>query len=421
VIGEKACAESFVDHFGKRAFRRPLTPSERSALLVLYDGAAQEAGFASGIRIVIEAALQMPQFLYRLEFGAADEVGEEIVRLDDWEIASRLSYLLWGSMPDDELLAAAERGDLSTAKQIEDQARRMLADPRARDAVTEFHAQWLDYYRIESVGKDPVLFPEYTPELGELMRQEIAALIDHVVFGERGGLAELLTAPYTFLNRQLATFYGETGPIGTAFEKVDLDPSRRAGIVTAGALMAINAHSNQTSPVHRGKLVREQYLCETMPPPPPGVTIMVPEPDPSSSARERFAQHSADPACKGCHTLMDPIGFGFESYDSLGRSRDTENGQPIDDSGEIVGSDVPGPFDGAIELAGKLASSAQVQECYVTQWFRYGYGRGETVDDSCNLGRLNKLYDAGDGDIAELLVALTQTDAFLYRRAEVQP
>jgi hypothetical protein len=159
-----------------------------------------------------------------------------------------------------------------------------------------------------------------------------------------------------------------------------------------------------------------------MPPPPPGVMIMVPEPDAMSTARERFAEHSASPACRGCHQLMDPIGFGFEAYDTLGRYRELEdNGDPIDDSGEIIGSDVPGAFDGAVELASILASSRQVQDCYVTQWFRYGYGRGETLDDGCNLGRLSARFDASEGDIVELLVALTQSEAFLYRRAEAQP
>ncbi len=419
--GQDTCAGQFIDRFGQRAFRRPLTADERELFFQLYYSGKQAGGFASGIRIVIEAALQMPQFLYRIERGVpapGDPPG--MASLDDWEIASRLSYLVWGSMPDDELLDAAERGELSTAGQIEAQARRMLADPKAHAVVREFHEQWLDTNRVAGIAKDPALFPEYSPEIGELLRRETGAFVEDVVFSESGTLSELLTAPYTFLNEELAEYYGEPRLSGQSLRRVDVDPAERAGIITSGALLAINAHSNQTSPVHRGKLVREQFLCEVMPPPPPDVMIIVPEPEPGASARERFAEHSASPACNGCHRLMDPIGFGFERYDSLGRFRDREDGEPIDDSGEIHGSDAAGTFDGAIELASILAASEQVQDCYVTQWFRFGYGRGETVDDGCNIGRLSSVFTTSGGNVVELLVALTQSDAFRYRRAEVE-
>lgn len=416
-VGEDACAKQFIATFGKRAFRRPLTPEESSALFGVYQAGRAIEDFRLGIRAVIETALQSPQFLYRVEFGAEPIApGEPVVRLTPWEMASRLSYFLWGSMPDDELFAAAEAGELVTKEQIAAQARRMLDDPRAHEAAGHFHRQWLDYDRVASVGKDAALFPEWSPAIAALLRDEAEAFFDHVTFDdEQGTLGTLLTAPYAFVDDELAAFYGIEIEPGPGLRKVET--GQRAGLLSLGALLAANAHSNQTSPVHRGKLVREQLLCDVMPPPPPGAVIEVPEPDPDSTARERFAEHSKNPACSSCHSLMDPIGFGFESYDAVGRYRTTEDGEPIDASGVLTESDVDGEFVGLAELAAKLAASDDVRRCYVKQWFRYAHGRGEFGDDACTIDGLVASFAATGGTIEELLVALTQTDAFLYRRA----
>lgn len=413
-IGEDACADQFIDSFGPRAFRRPLAEAERQMMRDLFD-IGKADGFREGIEMVIEAALQSPRFLYRVEFGVPDESGGGVARLDDWEMASRLSYFLWGSMPDEELFAAAAAGELHEPEQIEAQARRLLKDPRARAAVENFHRQWLDYDRIANVGKDATLFPEWSTAVGDLMLEETRSFLEYAVFDGGGDLQTLLGAPVTFLNQELAEFYGVDGVMGDAFQLVEVDPGERAGLLTMGTLLTINAHSNQTSPVHRGKLVREQFLCDIMPAPPPDVDITVPEPTPGSTAKELFAQHSEDPSCNGCHRLMDPIGFGFENYDAVGRFRTTENDEPIDATGEIVDSDIAGTFDGAVDLAGKMASSGEVEQCYALMWFRYGYGRGESKDDDCTLDALGTAFEESGGDIGELLVALTQTDAFLYR------
>ena len=415
--GEEACAQQFIASFARRAFRRPLAQEEADMLLGVYQAGRADADFRAGIEMVIEVALQSPAFLYRVEFGVAPAAGEATVRLDSWETASRLSYFLWGSMPDPDLFAAAEAGKLSTKEEIAAQARRMLDEPRAREATADFHQQWLHYDRIASVGKDAALFPAWSPAVGQLMRAETSTFIDHVVFDDGGDLHALLTAPYSFMNKDLAAFYGVTGPAGDAFERVDLDPTQRAGILTTGTLLTINAHSNQTSPVHRGKLVRERFFCAQMPPPPKDVKITVPEPKAGSTARERFAEHSQNKACSGCHELMDGIGFGFENYDAVGRYRTEEDGKTIDASGSIARSDVDGTFDGAVEMSKKLADSHQVERCYATQWFRYAYGRGESAEDACTVTALGDQFAETGGDIKELIVALTQTDAFLYRKA----
>lgn len=422
------CATSFIEKFAKRAYRRPLTDDERAELQAIYAAAAAlyaddpnpvVAAHREGIQMVIEAVLQSPAFLYRVELGeglsAVDAAGE-IMPLTSYEMASRLSYFLWGTMPDDELLALAEADGLREKGQIAEAARRMLDDDKARDAVAMFHQQWLDYDRVSNVTKDPDLFPEWSPALGELLRQEMRSFVEHVVFDENGDLRELLTAPYSYADEELAAFYGKEVS-GDTFQMVSFAPEEHAGILSMGALLSYYAHTNQTSPVHRGKLVREQLLCDVLAPPPADVMFQLPEPDPSSTARERFSQHSADPACSGCHALMDPIGFGFESFDAVGRYRALENGEPVDASGKLTGTDVNGTFNGVRELAETLATSDDVKSCYSKMWFRFAYGRGETEEDACNLQQLDQAFEQSGGNVKELLVALTQTDAFLYRLA----
>ena len=426
VAGAEACAKQFIETFGRRAFRRPLAQEEKDAFFAVYQVGAAEADepdpFRIGVELVIQAALQAPAFLYRVEMGVAPEGDAPYVLLTDQEMASRLSYFLWGTMPDQELFDAADAAKLHTKEDVEQQARRMLADPKARAAITEFHTQWLDYNRIGNITKDAALFPDYSPAIGTMMREEMSTFIDHAVFDEGGGFATLMTAPTSYMPPELATFYGLPVPDGAPPGqpiKVDLDPTQRGGLLTMGVLMTINAHTNQTSPVHRGKLVREQFLCYQMPPPPPNVNATPPEPTEGQTAKERFKAH-AEGTCAGCHVYMDSIGFGFENFDSVGRFRTKEGSEPIDATGSVFDSDVP-DFKDAVELVNNMADSQDVQQCYVKEWFRFGYGRGESKVDACTIETLNKTFDDKGGDIRELLVALTQTDAFLYRRSGGTP
>ena len=411
------CAAHFIETFGKKAFRRPLSEDEQTAYQNLWAAWTAE-GQQTAIRIVLTAMLQSPHFLYRVEFGMPDPVEEGIVRLTDHELASRLAYLIWNSMPDDELFVAAESGKLANREEIAAQAERMLADPRAHDAVANFHDQWLGLQGVESVTKDLEANPTYDESLRALWKQETEAFVNHVIFEGEGDLGTLFTAPYTMANDKLADFYGVSGPGGAELEQVDLDPAQRAGILTQASVMAVNAQSNQTSPVFRGKFVREKLLCQILPPPPDDIDINPPAVDPSATTRERYEAHKNDPACSGCHNLMDPIGFGFENYDAVGLYRTKEGTLPVDASGEVVGADdADGKFVGAVELAKQLAESDTVRQCVVTQWFRFGYGRAEEKADDCTMGVLNEAFAASDWNIESLLLALTQTDAFAYRRA----
>ena len=411
-----ACGRDFIAGFGKRAYRRPLDADDLAPLTAVFD-AGKATDLKTGIRLVIATALQSPRFLYRVELGAAPRAGATVVKLDDWEMAARLSYLLWHSAPDDMLFAAAEAGRLTAAADVAAQVRRMVADPRARGVVADFNAQWLRVDEIDGVEKVATAFPKYSPAIAGLMQQETSTFLDYVTWDGAGDLATILTAPFTFANATLAQYYGFAGVSGDAFVKTPLGAAtHRAGVLSQGGLLSLLGKADQTSPVHRGKFVREQLLCMQLPPPPANITIKPPELSTTLTTRQRFTQHSIDPACTGCHHLMDPIGLGFEDFDGAGVFRASENGQPIDDSGEVQDSDVTGPFHGVGELAAKLSSSAQVRSCVATKWFRYGYGRGETAADACSLESLNIQFAAGGFKILDLLIGLTQTDAFLYRQ-----
>lgn len=417
--GEDACAQMFVEHFGKRAFRRPLKASEKNRFIELYNfGRTTYQSHAEGLALVIQAALQSPHFLYRVEFGMPDVVERDVVKLDPYETASRLSYLLWNTMPDEALFEAADSQSLSTKEQIERQARRMLEDPKARQAVTNFHTQWLELSHIEHVAKDKTVYPAYSDELRPLWIEETQRFLEYVVFDGEGDVGTIMSAPYSLMNADLAAFYGisEGAPQGSAFEKVMLNPEQRAGLLTQASLLSYHAKPNQSSPVHRGKFVRERLLCQTLPPPPNNIEIKPPDVKPGATTRERFSEHAKNPACIGCHQLMDPIGFGFEHYDGIGMWRDEDQDLPVDATGKVIKtSDIDGAFDGAVELAKKLAESEEVRQCVATQWFRFGYGRAEGEEDACTMADLQGVFAASGGNVRELLVALTQTESFLYR------
>lgn len=417
--GERGCAEVFVRHGGLRIYRRPLEETEVDAYLGLYDLIAADEGYASALGAVLEAFLQSPHFLYRVEPGVGDPLGDgTVVALGPYELATRLSYFMWASAPDEALLTAAGDGELATAEGIEAQARRLLADPRARFGVANFHDQWLQLRAVLGAFRDPIFYRDFDAELRSLMRMETLRFVDHVVFDGAGNLNALLTEPYSVQNAALADFYDAGIIAPEEFAKVALDPQRRAGILTQGAIVASHAKFNDTSPVLRGKFIREQLLCQLLAPPPADLMVQAPSPDPNLTTRERYAQHSEDPACGGCHMLMDELGFIMEHYDPVGRWRDEElmTGLEVDAVGVVEHTvDADGQVYGAVELAHQLAGSGQVASCYVTQWWRYANGRAETGADECSLGAVGETFLATGGDIRELLVAVTQTDAFRYR------
>lgn len=419
-IGADACARQFVRAFGRRAWRRPLSDAEAERLTALFAVAAEsgdEGAFARGARMVIEALLQSPYFLYRIEIGEPVPDRPGLRKLDGFEIASRLSYLIWGSMPDDALLTAADAGELSTADQVAAQARRMMADPKARDGLLAFFDQWLRLDEVRAIDRDPMYFPDWRAGWRTLWYEETRRFLEHLLWSGEATLGDLLAASYTFVNGPLAEFYGIEGVEGPEWVKVALDPARRAGLLTQASVLALTSKPNTTSPVFRGLFVRDRLLCTPLPPPPADLVVVPPDPDPELTTRERYREHSQNEACAGCHRLIDPVGFGFEHFDALGRWRDTENGRPIDATGELLATlDADGPFDGAAELSRRLAASEHVQRCVTRQFFRFAFGRGETPADRCAIEALFRDYAESDQDFLVLVERLVRTDAFRYRR-----
>ncbi len=414
------CASEFLADFTARAYRRPLDADELDRVLGVYQTGKTESGgdMQAGLRVAIAAVLQSPHFLYHVEFGAP-QAGDDMVALDGYELASRLSYFLWDTMPDGALFDAAATGGLQTADGVREQVDRMLASPKAQETIALFHQQWLGMDELEHAEKDPEMFPTYDGTLAESMKDDVASFANWVLTEGDGRLATLLTANVTLTDDpRLHEIYGVTPPADRiAGEPIELPAEERAGILTMPGVMAEHAHPDQTSPIHRGVLLRQNFFCQQLPPPPPDVDNVPPSPSPDATTRERFSQHTDDAACSGCHVQIDPLGFGLESYDSVGAFRTEEdNGLPIDDVGEIVLSDVDGPFEGGPELAALLAQSGTVQECASRQWFRFALGRVETEADECAIDGIAEAFQDSDADVRVLLREIALSSAFRFRK-----
>ncbi|WP_438020476.1 DUF1592 domain-containing protein [Sorangium sp. So ce315] len=411
---EAACARTIIERLAPLAYRRPLAAGEADELLDLYTVGRTDATFAVGIATVIEALLQSPDFLYRVEWGTPDPARPELRRPTGDEMATRLSYLLWGTMPDDELRRAAQAGELSTKEGVRAHAERMLEDPRSRTTIRFFFDNLLPISSLADLERNAETFPNFSRAIGALMREETQRLLEHEVFEGEGTWPAILTAPYTFLNGPLAEFYGVPGVTGDEFRKVELDTTQRLGILTHAGMMAGTTHSNTTNPVVRGSFVLQKLMCVTIPLPTGDILEKVKPPDPYSgkTARERFSQHSEDPTCAGCHQFMDPVGFAFENYDAVGLYRATENDVVIDPSGFVPGE--LGEVSGPIELAQKLAESDDVQRCFSKRWAEYAYGLTLRAEDACTGQAVRDAFEASGYNVKQLIIDLTQTDAFLY-------
>ncbi len=411
--GEDVCAKSFVADFGRKAFRRNLSEAESTAFYAVYQAGKEGTGHLDGLRAVIEMALQSPQFLYRVELGKKVE-GQSVLRPTSVEMATRLSYLLWGSMPDGPLLDLASAGQLETKEQIRTQAELMLQDKRARDVVRYFTTTLYGIAGLDGLERDAATFPTYSRSLGPLFRQETEHFIEDVVFNGAGDFATLFNASFSFVNGPLAAFYGIPGVTGDQFQRVERNPAQRLGLLSHASVLASTTPGSRNDPVVRGKFVYEELFCGHVPSPPANLVITEPPADPTRTTRERFAAHREQAACKGCHTMLDPIGYGLENFDGVGLWRDTENGKPIDATGVLPELDVAGPFNGPLELAQKIASSQDARKCFSKKWLSFAYGRVLSDADVCTQAQLENAFRDSGGNVKALLLAATQTDAFLY-------
>lgn len=414
------CASEFIQSFGRRAFRRPVAAEEAADLLDLF-AAARDGGFdfRTALTYVVSAMLQSPNFLYHWEIGDEPEArAGGLIVLPAHQVASRLSYFLWQTMPDETLFAAADANQLSTPEQILGQATRMLADPaRSREGMATFHEQWLRVDRLDGLLKDPVRYPAFTAALADAFGEELRLFVSSVLGAAGDGtLKTLLTSPRSYANDSLAALYGVT-VAGNAFSPIQLNPVERAGILTQAAFLATNATATLTDPVQRGHLIWQRLLCGSAGSPAPHPADHLPGPVVATAPnRDRYARLS-EGSCADCHKSFDGLGFAFENYDAVGAYQSTDNGVPVNTGGEAV---TPGgnriSFKNAIELVNGLADNDEVKWCVTRHWFRYLLGR---MDSPADVGSMERAYRAGAAasgySLRDMLMATVQTIDFRYR------
>ncbi len=415
------CRDTFIRSFGQKAFRRPLDDSEFTRYQKLF---LKQANFTEGARIVLEAMLQSPAFLFRLDTPPEP-------RLKPWAAASRLSYALWDSMPDAELFEAATKGELDSKAGVEKQVRRMLHDPKAHDALDDYVSQWLRFDRALAATKDRNRFRDFSPDTLFAMTQEARAFIADLVWNNRSFL-EIFTGENSYPNGGLAKIYSVTPP-ATDYEKVTFPAnSERSGLLGQALFLSLTSKPDETAPTARGLFVREQLLCQKVPDPPPGVNTNLPEPTEARpmTNRDRLVEHTRNETCARCHSLVDPIGFGFEKFDAIGQRREKlelvfregegENRKAsgkrlqidLDTSARVEG--IPnGTFTSPRELGKILAGTEVCQQCVVLQYFRYVTGRMETVADRPILRRVFEAFRASDFRFQELIMSMMVENAEL--------
>ena len=421
---DDACIDGFISRTARLLFRAPSSSDELAPYGTLFRLTQTRGGNADATRVTLTALLQSPRFLYQLQPGtpvsASVIAGEgEVIQLSGAAVANRLSYFLWGTPPDDALFAAAARGDLDTREGVEREARRLVADPRADLRLGQFHTQWLGLEELP-FRTFPASQPAGFNALRTGLYAETQAFGARVVRQEDAQVATLLTANWSVVTGDVGAFYGVAG-LPAAASRVVLPAGERAGLLTQAGFLATHLHDASTQAVHRGKAIRELLLCQGIPPPPANIDPRV-TPNPTLSPRQRLEQKTSDASCMGCHQLMNPAGFTLEGFDVWGRYRtvvdDPASGLQfaVDATGHISNADLDGPLNGHGELTQALAGSELLNRCVARQWFRFAVGRSEGKEDEGALAETWERYQGSGRNLRELIVALTGSDAFRFRR-----
>jgi hypothetical protein len=415
---EQACVSAFMSTFVLKAYRRPPSAGEQQRLQTVYAaGAAGGGGFKGGLELMLEAVLQSPSFLYREELGAPDPaLPATVVRLTDYEVASELSFLLTGSIPDATLFTAVQNGTLKTSDDFRRETTRLLGSPAPRPAFRAFFNQWMDTTTVAGLTKDPMIYPTLTatPALAISMAGELNQFFDQVLWSGTGSLREFFTSTQGFVDSNLATLvYKINAPAGTGLQSVQLDGQIRKGILTRAGFLAANSDEDSSGPVPRGVFVMQNLLCAPPSPPPPNVPLPPPVAVAAQqhlTTRQRFDNHLTAPFCASCHSIIDGIGYGFEEFDALGVYRTTENGTMVDPGGNLKIGDIQGTFVGTSQLEDKLLQSKDVLSCVMKQVYRYSMGQEECLAPAC-------ASDASNGLLAAMQTGFTAdshlTDAFM--------
>ena len=415
---EPACARRIISTLARRAYRRPVTDADLQVPLALYQETRAGQGFEAGIEMALRAILASTEFLFRVERDPRNVAPNTAYRVSDLELASRLSFFLWSSVPDDELLSLAVAGKLKEPVLLEQQVRRMLADPRSQALVTNFAGQWLYLRNLAAVSPDPRMFPDFDDNLRQAFRRETELFFESIVKEDRSVL-DLLRAKYTFVNERLARHYGIPNVYGSRFRRVMLgEDSVRGGLLAQGSVLTVTSYANRTSPVLRGKWILENLLGTPPPPPPPNVPPLKDNPGAGKalSMRERMVQHRVNPACSGCHQLMDPAGLSMENFDASGRWRTrTEAGTAVDASGGLPGGST---FEGVAGLRGALLRRPELFVTTVTEkLLTYALGRGLEYYDAPTVRAIARDTRGNDYRFSSLVLGVVKSHPFQMRKS----
>lgn len=439
---EEACARSIATALAAKAYRRSVATSEVDEFVTLYKGVralSTSVTFGAGVSAMIQAMIQAPEFLYRVEQGTAVSGNTAVRRIAGREMATRLSYFFWQTMPDAPLFQAADAGMLDTSDGVMAQAKKMLDDQRSHPMMAFFFDNLLPLPDLSGQTRSTTLFPNFSSSIGAAMRSEVQRVLEYEIYENTaqsaapypaGGWPAILTLPYTFVNQALFNYYGAstfasgTTVTGTALTKVNLNTSQRRGLLTLGGIMTGLTTTDLTNPVLRGSFIINKLMCQNLSVP-AGLNPVAPDPYSGKTARERFGFHSASATCSGCHKLIDPLGLPFENYDAVGQYRTTEHwvdpntqvayDTQIDASGAVLGVD--GTAANGTELVSLLAKSPAVGSCFASHWLNFVYGRSLDDSDACNQKAINTAAASAGYNVKQVLLALTQTDGFLYRPA----
>jgi hypothetical protein len=414
---QEACAKKILTNLAHRAYRRPVTDNDTNQLLALYKTGAQSGGFEAGVRLALQKVLVSPDFLFRAEHDPVGAKPGTVYKVNDIELASRLSFFLWSSIPDDQLLAVAESGRLSDPAVLQAQVKRMLADPRSQALVKNFSGQWLFLRNVARITPDTTTYTYFDENLRFALLKETELLIESQVQEDRS-VVDLLSTDYTFLNQRLAEHYGIKGIYGSEFRRVKLEDPNRYGLLGQGSILAVTSYPNRTAPTIRGKWVLEQLLGTPPPPPPPNVPSLKDDASTQKlTMRQRMEQHRANPTCAVCHRMMDPLGFALENFDGLGGWRTTVavGSGPIDSSGALPdGTKFDGPA-GLREVLVKQKRDLFV-ETFTERLLTYALGRGLEEYDSAALRKIARDAAADNQKWSAIILGIVKSTPFQMRR-----
>jgi hypothetical protein len=416
---KEACAARVIEQFARHAFRRPVTRDEVQRLVKLFKLAdADGESFDASVKLSLEAVLTSPHFLFRVEKDRDPGNPDAITTLNEFELASRLSYFLWSSMPDDELLGLAEKGELRKPGVLEAQIKRMLKDPKSRALVENFADQWLQLRNLKDFSPDPKRFPTFNEPLRQAMQKETELFFDCIVKEDRS-ILDFLDADYTFLNERLATHYGIGGVKGDEFRKVSLTEEQhrqRGGLLMQASILTVTSNPTRTSPVKRGKFILDNILGTPPPPPPPDVPQLKEEGELKGTLRQRMEQHRSNAACANCHQRLDPLGFGFENFNAVGAWRTRDGADDVDPTGDLPGGK---SFQGPAELRSILKERKEVfARCLADKLLTYALGRGTRRADQCYTNEMARRIAAKDYKFSALVLEIVQSDPFQKRKGK---